>query len=551
MLCAFSIVVCVAMLIGTTFAWFTDVASNKGNVIAAGNLSISVIGYDSLADGSADLDGRAVNFKNSTDPLIGGPNDSNWEPGRSNIKYIKIANTGSLPLKFDLSFASQGGKLGEALWYDFNPVADPTSTTPPAIQRRSIISTADGIDTVSRTGELAPLTEAWYRLDYGMNDCAGNTYMDQNFKVDIHVVATQTNPNAVIGGNIIPAYTLDDILKVNNSDVTCPTVILMNDIEIIQRDIAINKAMNLDLNGYKLTLNHSTFVINALGAYGTMDIGTADDTTGQIALVHLSDPSQCKFIINAPNLVVNQYIYPNARKIAAGNGNALGAVLDTLQPGDTVVIPEGEYALPTGTDNVQGQPGWRFPIDTDNVTIIGTGDTVITNASPLVNGNWADQNLVTIFGDNVTIKNVTIKPVGPIDGTATINKAIEILGKNVSLIDVTIEPLVFSSGKVNSGSIYFSAADVGTALLKNVQLSSWIAAPAATVTAGTITFDGVTLDFRNNVKAVDPAYGVISTNAARYNLVGDGLTVKYDSTLADLAAQITNRIPAGTVVVGP
>lgn len=37
-LSAVSIMLCAVMLLGTTFAWFTDNVTNKGNVIQAGNL---------------------------------------------------------------------------------------------------------------------------------------------------------------------------------------------------------------------------------------------------------------------------------------------------------------------------------------------------------------------------------------------------------------------------------------------------------------------------------------------------------------------------------
>ena len=41
-----SILLCVLMLVGTTLAWFTDQASNRGNRIESGDLDLLVIGYD-------------------------------------------------------------------------------------------------------------------------------------------------------------------------------------------------------------------------------------------------------------------------------------------------------------------------------------------------------------------------------------------------------------------------------------------------------------------------------------------------------------------------
>ena len=43
---ALSLLLCCALLIGTTFAWFTDSVTNTGNKIQAGNLSIDAIAYD-------------------------------------------------------------------------------------------------------------------------------------------------------------------------------------------------------------------------------------------------------------------------------------------------------------------------------------------------------------------------------------------------------------------------------------------------------------------------------------------------------------------------
>lgn len=41
-----SLLLCMALLLGTTFAWFTDSVTNTGNVITAGTLSIGASAYD-------------------------------------------------------------------------------------------------------------------------------------------------------------------------------------------------------------------------------------------------------------------------------------------------------------------------------------------------------------------------------------------------------------------------------------------------------------------------------------------------------------------------
>lgn len=53
-----AIVLCLAMLIGTTFAWFTDSASTAVNKIQAGTLDVDIV--DKNGDS---LDGKSLSFK--------------------------------------------------------------------------------------------------------------------------------------------------------------------------------------------------------------------------------------------------------------------------------------------------------------------------------------------------------------------------------------------------------------------------------------------------------------------------------------------------------
>ena len=84
-----SILLCFTMLLGTTFAWFTDSAATANNVITAGNLDIDV---QYTLDGTNwnDLDGATDLFQKDL-----------WEPGHTEVVALKIANEGSLALKYN------------------------------------------------------------------------------------------------------------------------------------------------------------------------------------------------------------------------------------------------------------------------------------------------------------------------------------------------------------------------------------------------------------------------------------------------------------------
>lgn len=88
---ALAVTLSTSMLVGTTFAWFTDSATSSGNVIKAGTLDVTLEHKDSYAD---------TTWKDSTKGAIF--DYDNWEPGYTQVKYVKIENVGSLDMKFKL-----------------------------------------------------------------------------------------------------------------------------------------------------------------------------------------------------------------------------------------------------------------------------------------------------------------------------------------------------------------------------------------------------------------------------------------------------------------
>ena len=93
-----AIVVCFAMLIGTTFAWFTDTTISSNNKISAGTLKVDLE--------LMDKDGNWTSIKEDNDALF---SYDNWEPGYTDVKVLKVQNEGTLALKWKASFASKNG----------------------------------------------------------------------------------------------------------------------------------------------------------------------------------------------------------------------------------------------------------------------------------------------------------------------------------------------------------------------------------------------------------------------------------------------------------
>ena len=86
-----ALLMCVTMLVGATFAWFTDTASTRVNKIQAGNLDIEV---------EYTLDGETWNdLDEATDIFQKGL----WEPGHTEVVALKFKNNGNLALKYSIN----------------------------------------------------------------------------------------------------------------------------------------------------------------------------------------------------------------------------------------------------------------------------------------------------------------------------------------------------------------------------------------------------------------------------------------------------------------
>ncbi len=162
-------------------------------------------------------------------------------------------------------------------------------------------------------------------------------------------------------------------------------------------------------------------------------------------------------------------------------------------------IQAGTYTL-TASDlqkyssqQLGGQGNWYFPIYKNNITIQGVGgDVTITSDVSSENVNWASQDFISVWGDNVTIDGIKIK------SKKEQNKAIEVMGKNVTLKNIDLVKV----DKNGSGSIILNSqsdGDIGNATIENVKLYSWISANYSK--EGTLTTKNVTIDFTDNTYA--------------------------------------------------
>ena len=90
---AISLMLCLTMLIGTTFAWFTDSVTSASNIIKSGNLDVDVY-YGNVADEKS-IEDVSTLFNDVT----------LWEPGAVAYENLTVVNKGTLALKYLMTVA--------------------------------------------------------------------------------------------------------------------------------------------------------------------------------------------------------------------------------------------------------------------------------------------------------------------------------------------------------------------------------------------------------------------------------------------------------------
>jgi len=97
-----SLMLCVSMLFGATFAWFTDSVTSGVNRIISGNLDVELY-HTNNETADAKVDGTTKLFNAAADN-----NGKLWEPGAVAYETFRVANEGSLALKYQLSLVNGG-----------------------------------------------------------------------------------------------------------------------------------------------------------------------------------------------------------------------------------------------------------------------------------------------------------------------------------------------------------------------------------------------------------------------------------------------------------
>ena len=196
-----AMVLCLAMLVGATFAWFTDTASTGVNKIQAGNLDVVLEMQN--ADGKwVSAEGKTLDFVKAADAK---GEAILWEPGCTyELPALRIRNNGNLALKYKVIITGINGsaKLNEAIEWTIGDVAM-------------------GAEQHLAAGESSAFT-----IKGHMWESAGNEYMNESIDgIAITVVATQDTVESDSFNNTYDANATYPVVAVANVNTNGDTVL--------------------------------------------------------------------------------------------------------------------------------------------------------------------------------------------------------------------------------------------------------------------------------------------------------------------------------------
>ena len=273
---AIALTLTAALLIGSTFAWFTNTASTGVNKIESGNLKVDIIGADS------DSHIEKLNFTKAATTDAEAGEEILWEPGcRYLTEGFRIANKGNLALKWKAQ-VNKGTTAANEGNFDLLDVIDFYLVT-----SKDVDDMGTALDEFTGNLKKTETSDVYY-IKGVMKTTADNNYQGLTLDgITITVCATQDTVENDSFNNTydqdaeypIPVTTGDELQAIVSKATAPVNIVLTNNITTNNFVIPADKDVTLDLNGRTVTNDESHTILNK--GHLTLTDSSADKS-GQI-----------------------------------------------------------------------------------------------------------------------------------------------------------------------------------------------------------------------------------------------------------------------------
>ncbi len=445
-----SLLLCFAMLVGSTFAWFTDTATTGVNQIKSGTLDVGLeMATAWNEDGTVktwdNAEGKTLTFKTADNRAA---NEIFWEPNCTyKLPELRVVNKGNLALKYKVEITGIQGdaKLNEVIAWTIVKGVEGTNS--------NAIFGEDG----NPTGEyfLLPAgeTTAPLTIEGHMDQNAGNEY--QNLTIDgigITVLATQYT------------YEKDSISDQYDKDAA-----YAQGAYIVGLTDENGKTVTFDtLTAAAKAWRESKGVVTSGNTFGMNSLGTVDSITwvisGEVATGDgagvIGDNGAGQSILGGgyftPSVTVNNIIVKgvNDAKIAktgesylvSAGGKDANVVYENITFVDTVRIDSNPVNLTF--KNCTFEAGFRMPHSATN------GNVTIENCT--FTGNESSGYAIFAQGNMASFKISGNKISG-------CQRGINVQAGNNAVVTIDKNTITNITGKTENGKTYGAAIQLTSA----------------------------------------------------------------------------------------
>ena len=496
-----ALVMTVSMLVGTTFAWFTDSVTSSGNKIVAGELDVELHMFNAASGAYEDIS-SATKPIFGADGLVDTQEDVStiWEPGKTQVVYLAIKNAGDLALKYRvvLDVTEITKNLDDVVTYTITPDAKAGDVTAWDGANANSIVAGEQVVSASNVALEADAIH-YFALSVHMDELAGNEYMNGSITFDLSVLAAQlayendSFGNSFDGGaGYQPNTSNPAVLPDDPSDAED---IIVESSSGMTVTVSPEVYENMDDTTESFTLSHGDIVVDS--ANGTVTVKKADlldqnseviDLTGNTEPIPVTIPVGNAFadgesvlvyhdgVLVDDAVVVNGVISYDAYHfcdiVIARPGEFVayvGSALYKSLPAAVAAAKDGETVVMV--QDVTEQDGITIENKAINIDLNGKSFTVTEGAST------NNRNLLIKGSSVVTVKNGTMIAAGNYSsgtyGTVRVEES----------ANVTLDGLKLYNYRGNGLNI---KATGGTVAVKNTEIyaqyGGGIEAAGATVT---------------------------------------------------------------------
>ena len=447
---ALMLLVCTTMFVGSTFAWFTDSVTSSNNIIKSGTLDVAMTWAD-------EVDGT---YKDASEGAIF--DYKLWEPGYTQVKYIKLENLGNLAFQYKLTVTPNilptAGKANLADVIDVYTVEVKDGYTAPASFEEAktsmthvgtladVLAATEGCDTgviLPKEGstdvELPAGTEVYEEdvtvcIALHMQETAGNEY--QNLSVgdgfSVQLLATQFTYEEDHFNNQYDK----DLTPIEEGDILVEEegiqYVYTNDGELVlylipenyAEDTVTLKEGTTSIGNYAFAYNNNVKTVNLPSTVRSLGRGFDSSNVEKVVLNEGLEVIDSRAFRSTPNL--KEVVIPSTVKVIEDNAFQKSGIKEIVIPATVETIGEicfGSSKIETVTfEGNTAIQGYAFRGCPNLRTVYMNGDDVTMvpstlngrNSTWFCNGESNNPNTsnITFHVVNETVKERVLTAMG-------------------------------------------------------------------------------------------------------------------------------------------